>query len=48
MQRFDAVGRWLRDHLLPASVIVLGGILLIRCVRWIEPTVLLTGAGSHA
>jgi hypothetical protein len=36
MQRFDAVALWLRDDLLPGVVIVLGGVLLIRCIRWTE------------
>jgi hypothetical protein len=35
MQRFDAVGRWLRDDFLPGLIIVLGGVL-IRCIRWTE------------
>jgi hypothetical protein len=36
MQRSDAVGLWLSDGLLPGVVIVLGGILLIRGIRWTE------------
>jgi small conductance mechanosensitive channel len=36
MQHFDAVGLWLRNDLLPALVIVLGGVLVLRCIRWAE------------
>jgi moderate conductance mechanosensitive channel len=36
MQRFEAVNLWLRDDLLPGLLVVLGGILLVRVIRWIE------------
>jgi len=27
---------WLRDHLLPAAIVVIGAVLLLRIVRWVE------------